>query len=487
MEPEIKTVQRKTVNASDLYGRRVNARYDAASTTNENANLWSNADAMSAAAANSPRVRKVIRERARYEVGNNSYAAGIVKTLANDVVGPRIQIQIGDSDLQQRVESDFLEWAKEISLFAKLRTMRKAKAVDGESFAQLITNPKLENDVKLDLIPIECDMVEGFYVSKDDEIDGIKFDSYHNPIAYRILKSHPGDYRNITSYKTAGDWINRKFILHYFTAERAGQVRGVSELVAPLSLFGQMRAYTAAVIETARRAAEISGVITTSLLPEGEAAVQFDEPIVRMDIARNEVMSMPEGWAFNQVKAEQPTNTYKEFKGEIINEAARCLNMPANVAMGNSSGYNYASGRLDFQTYDRSIDVDREELEDQILSRIYRSWKEEYNALHNFSRENEKAIKTAKWFYSSRGHVDPKKEADADNVRLQNGTLTKSDYWASQGKDAKRKELQRINEMVGCEVMWNDARKAAGLDPAPYPYAGNKSNTISIESNEESK
>ena len=70
---------------------------------------------------------------------------------------------------------------------------------------------------------------------------------------------------------------------------------------------------------------------------------------------------------------------------------------------------------------------------------------------------------------------------------MQNGTLTKSDYWASQGKDAKRKELQRINEMVGCEVMWNDARKAAGLDPAPYPYAGNKSNTISIESNEESK
>jgi hypothetical protein len=61
MEPEIKTVQRKTVNASDLYGRRVNARYDAASTTNENANLWSNADAMSAAAANSPRVRKVIK------------------------------------------------------------------------------------------------------------------------------------------------------------------------------------------------------------------------------------------------------------------------------------------------------------------------------------------------------------------------------------------------------------------------------------------
>ncbi len=36
--------------------------------------------------------------------------------------------------------------------------------------------------------------------------------------------------------------------------------------------------------------------------------------------------------------AEQPATTYAEFKREILNEIARCLNMPFNVAAGNSSG-----------------------------------------------------------------------------------------------------------------------------------------------------
>jgi hypothetical protein len=59
-------------------------RYDAALTTKENHRHWTNADLLSPnAAVNSP-VRRVLRSRARYEVANNSYARGIVLTLAND-------------------------------------------------------------------------------------------------------------------------------------------------------------------------------------------------------------------------------------------------------------------------------------------------------------------------------------------------------------------------------------------------------------------
>ena len=39
------------------------------------------------------------------------------------------------------------------------------------------------------------------------------------------------------------------------------------------------------------------------------------------------------------------------FKHEILNEIARCVNMCYNVAVGNSSGYNYGSGRLDWVYY----------------------------------------------------------------------------------------------------------------------------------------
>ncbi len=76
----------------------IRARYDAAATTDANRKHWANADGLSADAAASPEVRRILRNRARYEAANNSYAAGIVATLANDVVGtgPRLQVLTDD-------------------------------------------------------------------------------------------------------------------------------------------------------------------------------------------------------------------------------------------------------------------------------------------------------------------------------------------------------------------------------------------------------
>jgi capsid protein len=65
----------------------VRGKYDAAQTTHENRRHWANADHLSANAAVGADVRRILRSRARYEVANNSYAKGIVLTLANYVVG----------------------------------------------------------------------------------------------------------------------------------------------------------------------------------------------------------------------------------------------------------------------------------------------------------------------------------------------------------------------------------------------------------------
>ena len=57
-------------------------RYDAAITNDDNRRHWAAADHLSANSANSAAVRRTLRARARYEVANNSYARGIVLTLA---------------------------------------------------------------------------------------------------------------------------------------------------------------------------------------------------------------------------------------------------------------------------------------------------------------------------------------------------------------------------------------------------------------------
>lgn len=485
--PTTRKIKRSVFDADAISKRTtLRAAYDNARSTDENANLWKYVDSLSAAEANNPAVRQTIRNRARYEVANNSYADGIVDTLAADTIGPEIQLQLGDTDAAQRTEREFEKWARAVRLWPKLRTMRRAKCVDGEVFAQLVTNRKIAHRVKLDLRPLECDMVESWVsgATREDEIDGIRFDADGNPSEYRILKNHPGDSRGWATSK-AGIWTAAQYVIHYFAEARPGQVRGVSELLPSLALFGELRLYTKAVINAASRAAEIAGVMQTDLLPD-QVAAELSDPLTTIEAPRNAIISLPEGWKLSQLKAEQPAQTYEMFKREIVNEMARPLSMPYNVAACNSSRYNYASGRLDHQTYDRSIEVERAEIRLLILDRVYTAWLAEYAAVAGLAQAQVDALQDHEWHFSGRGHVDPNKEASADQSRLSNGTLTRARYWAKHGADWKREETQWIKELVEREQQWNKAREAAGLLPAPMPSApGAAKNVQPVEETEE--
>ena len=78
-------------------------------------------------------MRRILRNRARYEVANNSYAKGIVLTLANDTIGtgPRLQMLTPDASVNARVEEAFEAWSAAIDLPGKLRSMRMARAESG--------------------------------------------------------------------------------------------------------------------------------------------------------------------------------------------------------------------------------------------------------------------------------------------------------------------------------------------------------------------
>jgi len=471
--------KRPVFDVDTASAKRIHARYDVSRSTDENENLWKYVDSLGAAEANSPAVRKTVRNRARYEVANNSYAYGIVETLAADTIGPEVQLQLGDSELSQRTERAFSKWAAAINLWAKLRTMRRAKTVDGEAFGMFTTNRKVNNPVKLDIRLMECDVVESWTgMQNGKEIDGIRFDDEGNPIEYRVLKTHPSDYRNFLK-SLAGQWTKAEYVLHYFREVRPGQVRGISELVPALSLFGELRLFTKAVINAASRAAEISGVMQTTNLPEEETAALAD-PLTMIEVARNNLVSLPEGWELSQLKAEQPSTTYAMFKREIINEAARCISMPYNIAACDSSSYNYASGRLDHQTYDRGIEVERAEITHDVLDRVYAAWLAEYRITSALSRAQMAELQDHEWHFAGRGHVDPNKEANADETRLKNGTLTRARYWAKHGADHKRETSQWIKEKIAAEVEWNKARQDAELEPAPFPCAEPQSQTIEV-------
>ncbi len=430
--------------------RVVRTRYDAAVTTDDNRRHWASADGLSPNASNSVEVRRILRNRARYETANNSYARGIVLTLAHDVVGtgPRLQMLTTDSDANRRIENAFMLWARSVQLAEKLRTMRMARATDGESFAILTNNPRLNTEVQLDLRLVEADQVTTPDLDRLSTIavDGIVFDSSGNPVEYHILRNHPGD--GFYSARSDYDRISADAVLHWFRADRPGQTRGIPDIMPALPLFAQLRRFTLAVLAAAETAADFAGILYTDAPANGEADAA--EPFEPIELEKRALVTMPGGWKMAQMQAEQPSTTYGEFKHELLNEIARCLNMPFNIAAGNSSGYNYASGRLDHQTYYKAIRVDQSNLERIILDRILAAWFDEAallpgllpNGLGPFAQWPHQ------WFWDGHEHVDPAKEANAQATRLASHTTTLADEYAKRGQDWETQLRQRAKEIA---------------------------------------
>lgn len=457
--------------------RALRARYDAAQTHTDNQNHWSNTDSLSAAAAHSPDIRQKLRDRARYEVANNSYAAGMIRTLANDTIGcgPSLQLHVeaDPEDLQlaadvMAIEAAWSRWARAIRLPEKLRTMRMAKAVDGEAFALFFTNMALPDPVKLDLRLYEADQVARPVIAFNDPLmsDGIVFDDFGNVASYTLLRRHPGD----TGYVQFGlEWetIPARDMIHLFRSDRPGQIRGVPEITPAIPLYAQLRRFTLAVIAAAETAADFAAFLKTQASDQDPASIT---PLDVIDIERRMMLTLPHGWDVDQLRAEQPSTTYAMFKREIINEIARCLNMPFNVAAGDSSEYNYASGRLDHQTYFKAIDVERDDFERTPLEPTLSRWWEEAAMVGALpERFAGDPPPPHSWTWPGREHVDPQKEANAQSTRLANHTTTLADEYARQGKDWEKELRQRAREVALQRELKLTAETPAGQLPDNSP------------------
>jgi capsid protein len=429
--------------------------FDAAQTTPDNRRHWIGADNLSARASHSPWVRNILRSRARHETANNSYARGMAKTLANEVIGrgPRLQMGLDDAEANRTIERQFQTWMREVRLARKLRTARKAIWSDGESFLLLTTNPRHKRTpVQLDLSLVEADRcaTPDLFQESKNQVDGIVFDGFGNPLEYHFLKDHPGDpvRRTLLEY----DRVDAEFVIHLFDPDRAEQVRGVPESTAAVAVFARLRDYCVSVMEAAKLAANHGGMLETTLPPDGMADDLAPEETIEPQL--NEYVSIPAGWKAVQMKAEQPTTTFGDFKGEGLDEAGRGVCMPSNIVRGNSSQYNYASGRLDHQGFFKAVMIEQGDLfELDAMDVVLDAYFQEAVGIPGYVPFPLEQLRAAphSWIWPGTEHVDPNKEATADEVDLRNGVTTRKILAAKRGLDWETDiapDLEKENEFM---------------------------------------
>lgn len=426
--------------AAMVDSRPIRAKYDAAGDSDEYKNYWANSDRLDSDSANARSVREKLVSRSRYEVGNNGYADGIAQTYATDLVGkgPTLRMQTASEGFNRMVETAWYSWCKAVKFRSKLWCMAHAKHQDGEGFAVIRRNNGLNNKVKIDLVLHETEQIQTPLLPYDKPgyIDGIKFDEFGNPTSYDVLPYHPGSNHTAHNYFVTPESVPAKFMLHWFKMRRPGQHRGVPEMSSTLNLGASARRWREAVLAAAENIADWSLFIKTQFQPDEMDQVS---PMSTLDIQKRMMTALPAGYDAFQPKAEQPTASHAEFNKSLISEQARPRSMPLNKAACDSSSYNYASGRLDHQTYYGSLDVDREDCNDMVLDPLFSTWFEFAVLAYGWFGGDVSLVNvdllSHVWDWPKHQVADIQSEADANDKRLKNGTTSLTATYSDSGMD----------------------------------------------------
>lgn len=446
-------------------GRVVRARYDAAQTTPENRRHWLMADSLSATAAHRPLVRKRLRERSRYEIQNNPFGRGIVDTYVSEVIGtgPRLQVVTDNRERDEQIERLWRWWSHGTRFVGALQAMMTARITDGEVGGEFVNANRLPLGLKV--VPIEADRIARDWTEgMSDPHDGILFDDSGEPLAYHVLYSHPGDLYggdiNLQARRVpAGQFV------HLFRSTRPGQTRGIPELTPSLETLAELRRYDKAVLGAAETAASIAAVIQ-SMAPAAGDDIDELEPMDTFELERRMATTLPRGWSLAQLKPEHPTTNHPLYVRHMYVAAARPLNIPAVVLLGDASNYNYSSGRLDLQSFDRTLEVDRQRIELNLLDRLF--YEVVRRAVARGLVDRMPSPGSHYWVWRNRGHVDPLKEAKAEQEALAGHTKTLREVYGSRGLDWRDGLRQRAREQ--------EAMQELGLASAPALPVGREEN-----------
>lgn len=473
LERELAMTKRFALRAKHDASQAINGRYDAASDSSFYEKHWANADNLDPHTVAALNVRRKLRSRSRYEViENNPYLKGCILTLANDFVGTGPKLQITDKRIpkaqRQRIEQRWQAWSRKVKFRQKLWRMRVAKLVDGETFLRAFYNTRLRDNMALDLQVIECDRITSNTVHPPQneyfEIDGVKFDEYEQPIAYYVLRYHPGGSFLVLPPKNvvkSGDWTDARYMVHWFRQDR-GWLRGLPELAPSLPLCSILRRYTLAVVHHAEIAADLTLLLETEgpgnaqVWTDSSGKLLQDDPFQSFPVDKGMMVLTPWGYKAKQLEAVPMGQQYDEFVGSLLREIVRPIHVPYNFASGSSKDSNMASAVVDTHIYKSGQQSERTHCNEEVCDPVFDLFWQEASLIPGYfdtESTHEPApyrrtmrqlgrqpqeVPDHEWQWPAVGltHTDPQKVAAAIDMQLKNKTMTMQDIqWAYFNRD----------------------------------------------------
>lgn len=387
--------------------------------------------------------RELVRKSIKLDTEGSHYH-GMLNLLANDSVGP-CPVVIGQTDeerIDQEFEDRWLIFCGLNEIGSSMRLLRRAAARSGIGIGIPIIREK-GDDVKLGIRVISRErLASPIDSSPEDRIyDGIEYNKNWEPIKIYLDTEESYDVDKILL------WWKRK---------DEELLCGTPECGPALCILPSVKRYLDAMIRSAEfRASMPMSIKLDPLIWGKEAANGMATPKGKFAYEPGMVPTLPPGTTMEGIPTGNAMEDHKSLNA-MVGAAARCINMPLNMAIGNSSEFNMASSQVDIGFWKSTVLIDREDFS-TINHQLIKMWMEYgmtvskvrpyfSSAVQGFIRDG--GIKYALASSAVFNHPDPLKISNSQMTDLISGMTTLTREYTSQGRNARR-ELTREANLLG--------------------------------------
>lgn len=467
----------------------------------------------------------MLRARSRDQMRNAPVALGALNTTVGHVVGtgltytPAIdaaflglseaQAEAWQNDTKRRfkawAETTDCDVARQLDFYGIQELAFRSSLESGDSHVLTPRIARAGRSARLALQLLEADRICNPNRGADTEtlIDGVEIaPGTGEVVAYHVARRHPGDHKtaNVWDRVTArGDATGRRNVLPIFKPLRPGQVRGVPWIAPILEPLKQLGRWSDAELN----AAVVSGLMATFVTMDPDAFDSlYDEDAKGLIIGNASKWSgeMESGKAVNLLPGEgiesptpgRPNPAFDPFWTAMVRQIGMALEMPFEVLVMHFQS-SYSAARAALLMAWKAFRSRRDLLAKMLCQPVLELWMADEVAegrIHApgfFASDVVRAAWCAAiWTGDGPGSIDPAKEVDAAQKRVDLGISTKqAESILHDGVDWEAKHRQRVKEInaekadgiyfppAGTPAVQKPAQAAdAGEDDMPAP--GNK-------------
>lgn len=409
---------------------------------------------------------QTLRERSRDLYAGGGIATGAVKRMRTNVVGTGLRLKstideefLGITEtearqLESQIEREFSHWAnspncdlERLDNFYELQQLVFLNILlSGDALALLPTTKRAGSIYDLRIQLVEADRLSTPDAKTYDPkiLSGVEKNDAGEVVAYYISNHHPlsfsydkpREWKRIEAY---GKRTGRRNVIHMMNRERIGQLRGVPFLAPVIESLKQLERYTEAELV----AAVVSGLFAVFIekenasdeLPIGESIpedLQVDSDDENsIELAPGAVFDLGEGEKANAVTPGRPNANFEGFVTAVSKQIGAALEEPYEVIMLCFSN-NYSASRGALLEFWKTIRMHRGWFGSDFCQPIFEEWMCEAVAKGRIVAPGffgdplvKEAYCSAEWNGPSQGQLDPKKEVEAAELRVQGGYSTR--------------------------------------------------------------